>query len=181
MPPPSVYITVSRSGLTCRPNGRISSPVLPMTVISAAGTAAFRPRRKRAAPIPPASTVIRMDASLAGSPRWGRPAAAGRLGSQLVPADFPVISGQEMGHYHVSLLTSGKTRACNFNHVVRVPSGAGRRHRAGPTGFTEGWRCTVAEVIVPLVHDAFGIEEDEAGELGWQDRALCAQTDPEAF
>ena len=39
----------------------------------------------------------------------------------------------------------------------------------------------MAEVIVPLVHDAFGIEEDEAGELGWQDRALCAQTDPEAF
>ena len=39
----------------------------------------------------------------------------------------------------------------------------------------------MAEVIVSLVHDAFGMEEDDAGELGWQDRALCAQTDPEAF
>ena len=39
----------------------------------------------------------------------------------------------------------------------------------------------MAEVIVPLVHDAFGIGADDAEELGWQDRALCAQTDPEAF
>ena len=27
----------------------------------------------------------------------------------------------------------------------------------------------------------FGIAEDEGEELGWQERALCAQTDPEAF
>ena len=39
----------------------------------------------------------------------------------------------------------------------------------------------MAEVIVSLVPGAFGVGEDDAGELAWQDRALCAQTDPEAF
>jgi WhiB family redox-sensing transcriptional regulator len=29
--------------------------------------------------------------------------------------------------------------------------------------------------------DVFGADEDELTELGWQERALCAQTDPEAF
>jgi WhiB family transcriptional regulator, redox-sensing transcriptional regulator len=33
----------------------------------------------------------------------------------------------------------------------------------------------VTDVIVSLVHDAFGIGADDAEELGWQDRALCAQ------
>jgi len=37
----------------------------------------------------------------------------------------------------------------------------------------------VSEVIVALEH---GVEcSDDAEDLGWQDRALCAQTDPEAF
>ena len=39
----------------------------------------------------------------------------------------------------------------------------------------------MAEVIVSLVPGAFVTGDDEAGELAWQDRALCAQTDPEAF
>ena len=39
----------------------------------------------------------------------------------------------------------------------------------------------MAEVIVSLVHDALGIGVDDAAEQSWQDRALCAQTDPEAF
>jgi WhiB family transcriptional regulator, redox-sensing transcriptional regulator len=39
----------------------------------------------------------------------------------------------------------------------------------------------VADVIVSLVHDALGIGVDDAAEQSWQDRALCAQTDPEAF
>ena len=37
----------------------------------------------------------------------------------------------------------------------------------------------VTEVIIPLAQ-VFVSPEDE-DELGWQDRALCAQTDPEAF
>jgi WhiB family redox-sensing transcriptional regulator len=99
------------------------------------------------------------------------------LGSQAFSADFPVIRGQPGGHYHVSLLTYGKTRGCNFIYVILVLSGAGHE----TTGLVEGWRCAVADVIVSLVHDSFGMGEDDAGELGWQDRALCAQTDPEAF
>jgi WhiB family transcriptional regulator, redox-sensing transcriptional regulator len=39
----------------------------------------------------------------------------------------------------------------------------------------------VADVIVPLAPGGFGNGVDDAGEVGWQDRALCAQTDPEAF
>jgi WhiB family transcriptional regulator, redox-sensing transcriptional regulator len=48
-------------------------------------------------------------------------------------------------------------------------------------GCGRGRRCAVTEVIVTLVQDTFGIVADNAGELSWQDRALCAQTDPEAF
>jgi len=39
----------------------------------------------------------------------------------------------------------------------------------------------VADIIVSLVHEEFDIGADDAQEVGWQDRALCAQTDPEAF
>jgi WhiB family transcriptional regulator, redox-sensing transcriptional regulator len=39
-------------------------------------------------------------------------------------------------------------------------------------------RCAVAEVV-PF--GIFGIGEDDAEGFAWQDRALCAQTDPEAF
>ncbi len=39
----------------------------------------------------------------------------------------------------------------------------------------------MAEVVVSLVPGAFAAGGDDAGELAWQDRALCAQTDPEAF
>ena len=45
-----------------------------------------------------------------------------------------------------------------------------------------GRRCAVADVIVALAPGGgFGIGVEDAAELGWQDRALCAQTDPEAF
>jgi WhiB family redox-sensing transcriptional regulator len=36
----------------------------------------------------------------------------------------------------------------------------------------------VAGEVFPLVD---GFAEEPSGELGWQERALCAQTDPEAF
>lgn len=35
--------------------------------------------------------------------------------------------------------------------------------------------------VVAFGSDIFGIGGDDAGGLAWQDRALCAQTDPEAF
>ena len=39
----------------------------------------------------------------------------------------------------------------------------------------------MTDVIVSLVHEEVGIGVDDAGTIGWQDRAVCAQTDPEAF
>jgi len=39
----------------------------------------------------------------------------------------------------------------------------------------------VTEAIAVPATGIFGFLEDEAEELGWQERALCAQTDPEAF
>ena len=35
------------------------------------------------------------------------------------------------------------------------------------------------EVIVPLAHVV--VRPEDVDDLGWQERALCAQTDPEAF
>src|SRR5215469_3627102 len=92
-------------------------------------------------------------------------------------ADFPGHHGQPGELYHESALTLGKTRGCNFMCVILRK--ASERRRADGVG--EGWRCAVTDAIVTLVHDAFGIGADEAVEPSWQDRALCAQTDPEAF
>jgi len=39
----------------------------------------------------------------------------------------------------------------------------------------------VADVIVSLAPGTFAIGMDDAEDVGWQDRALCAQTDPESF
>jgi WhiB family transcriptional regulator, redox-sensing transcriptional regulator len=39
----------------------------------------------------------------------------------------------------------------------------------------------VTETIISLVYDAMGIGGDEGQAPAWQDLALCAQTDPEAF
>src|SRR6266516_2925564 len=63
-------MTVSRSGQIRSPNRVMSSPVLPMTVMSASGAATLRPLRKRAAPTPPAGTTIRMRTSLSADAAW---------------------------------------------------------------------------------------------------------------
>ena len=39
----------------------------------------------------------------------------------------------------------------------------------------------MSEAITVPDTGIFGFAADEAEELGWQERALCAQTDPEAF
>ena len=70
-------------------------------------------------------------------------------------------------------MTECKTRACNFTCVVRVPRG-----RYAHRGFGRQVRCAVTEVVG---FDIFAIGVDDAEALAWQDRALCAQTDPEAF
>ena len=55
--PARVYVTVSRSGLMCRPWSSVSSPTLTMAVTSAGSTARTSPARNRAAPTPPARTA----------------------------------------------------------------------------------------------------------------------------
>jgi WhiB family redox-sensing transcriptional regulator len=39
----------------------------------------------------------------------------------------------------------------------------------------------MSEVIIPLAHGMVGVGTSDAEDFGWQERALCAQTDPEAF
>jgi WhiB family transcriptional regulator, redox-sensing transcriptional regulator len=39
----------------------------------------------------------------------------------------------------------------------------------------------MSDVIVSLAPGVFGVGLDDAEYAGWQDRALCAQTDPDAF
>src|SRR5262249_62287102 len=131
MPPPSVYITVSRSGETWRPNRLMSSPVLPITVISASGAADFSPRRKRAAPTPPASTVMRMPASLATrAPAAPGGPAATALGCQDWP-DLPVTGGESARHYYGYRLTGRNTRPVNLTCVVWTLGGRGRGAHTG--------------------------------------------------
>src|ERR1700753_27407 len=45
-------------------------------------------------------------------------------------------------------------------------------------GLREGG-CAMTEVIVPLTQVV--VRSEDMDDLGWQDRALCSQTDPEAF
>src|SRR5690348_13774093 len=56
MPPPRVYMQVSRSGQMRRPCSQMSSPTLTTAVTSTPGNART-PSRKRAPPTPPTSTV----------------------------------------------------------------------------------------------------------------------------
>src|ERR1700742_3991433 len=112
LPPPSVYITESRSGQTRRPKRVMSSAVLPMTVIVALGAAASRPRRKRAAPMPPASTVIRMDSLSPGDrPAWTPLLVTHRDRRRSIGyaekffTELTVHLGQPGGQYHVPRLT----------------------------------------------------------------------------
>jgi WhiB family transcriptional regulator, redox-sensing transcriptional regulator len=51
--------------------------------------------------------------------------------------------------------------------------------RRGIKGGSERGGCALTEVIVPLAHVV--VRPEDVDDLGWQERALCAQTDPEAF
>lgn len=103
---------------------------LPLTRLSGAGPIADWPVPR---PGHPADRPVPRPAARrpARAPPQAGPAM---LGSQHFSADFPVIRGQGGGHYHVSLLTYGKTRGCNFIYVILAPQGAGLE----PTGFWEG-------------------------------------------
>src|SRR5690242_17486916 len=91
-------------------------------------------------------------------------------------SEFISHLGQQRDHYHLFLLTRSKTRGCNFTGVILALPGG--RARLGGSEIGEGG-CAMTEVIVPLAQVFVSpVDEDE---LGWQDQALCAQTDPEAF
>jgi WhiB family transcriptional regulator, redox-sensing transcriptional regulator len=47
------------------------------------------------------------------------------------------------------------------------------------TGAPTRGGCALTEVLVPLAQVV--VHPEDVDEMGWQDRALCAQTDPEAF
>jgi WhiB family redox-sensing transcriptional regulator len=50
---------------------------------------------------------------------------------------------------------------------------------AGIKGAPKRGGCALTEVIVPLTHVV--VRPEDVDGMGWQDRALCSQTDPEAF
>src|SRR5690348_7458075 len=112
MPPPRVYMTVSRSGQTRRPNSVMSSPVFPMTVISAAGAAWRRPRRKRAAPTPPASTVMRITVKCGRFPGPLRPAPAARVGG----AQRKVTAGYRYVTHRLTI----RNQLDSLSHLSRI-------------------------------------------------------------
>src|SRR5690242_201856 len=70
-------------------------------------------------------------------------------------------------------LTAGVRHACNSHGVI--PCGEGLHHhtRGDPSGSPGSKGRAMRELFL--------VEETESEELGWQERALCAQTDPEAF
>src|ERR1700677_3658108 len=81
---------------------------------------------------------------------------------------------QPGGQYHLLRLTRSKTRGCNFIGVILTVSG-----RTVSVGGSTRGGCALTEVIVPLTQVV--VRPEDVDEMGWQDRALCAQTDPEAF
>src|SRR5579859_273846 len=90
-------------------------------------------------------------------------------------AELNAHLGQPGGQYHVPRLTKSKTRGCNFIGVILAAAG---RATSVLRGLREGG-CAMTEVIIPLTQVT--VRPDDTDDLGWQDRALCAQTDPEAF
>jgi WhiB family transcriptional regulator, redox-sensing transcriptional regulator len=78
-------------------------------------------------------------------------------------------------------LTFGVRQACNSHNVVRES----RRGDPGPV-ISPGAAAGVGDVEQHRVERAKAVRElflldGDAEEAGWQERALCAQTDPEAF
>src|SRR3546814_9894781 len=71
-------------------------------------------------------------------------------------------------------LTSGVRQACNSISVLRSRIAENRTDR---TSIIE--RVRVERGV--LMRELFLLDGDDAEEFGWQERALCAQTDPEAF
>src|SRR4051794_24716191 len=70
----------------------------------------------------------------------------------------------------------GSRRSPRADDVCRPPVRPAKSRRRRPTRSGSRRRGRVNELLA-LVED----EDTDEGILGWQERALCAQTDPEAF
>lgn len=81
-----------------------------------------------------------------------------------------------------SVVISGSTADIAPTPITAAPVSVGPAKvgpvTAGPV--TAGPITEGAAVTVALL-DGWDEQDDELTELGWQERALCAQTDPEAF
>ena len=149
MAPASVYVIVSRSGLTCRPCSTTSSPVFTIAVISAAGTTSTMPRSIRAAPTPPANAASTGAGYCARPPspehaRGGTPRDHGRCDRRALLAAVPQlldaedVAFDELEHafedgdreHFVADLKRGPTRSTEnlpiFSALASPPSPAGR-------------------------------------------------------
>ena len=139
----------------------MSSAVLPITVISASGTACRSPSRKRAA-----------DATGGDDDAHGEQSAVPDL-----------WIGERPGANITTQLDSGRDTR------VITPVSFDCDPICGPTRRTQGSRrragerelskreprdATIRRRVYPLL---YGL----ADEVSWQERALCAQTDPESF
>src|SRR4249920_1280541 len=131
-------MTVSRSGLTCSPNSSMSSAVFPTTVMSygssRASSSARRPRRKRAAPIPPASVVTRTGSS------WqpGRAGLPSAMASPVDAADAADRWAAYLAQWAVpEPILAGATRS-PWGHPVQRFAARADADIAGPTGTSYG-------------------------------------------
>src|SRR4029450_3259898 len=86
------------------------------------------------------------------------------------------------------LLTFEYIRACNFICVICLARSRNRLISTSLEGHipSPGRPAKSAGLGGPLSRGRGGFEMqerdvDDGGALGWQERALCAQTDPEAF
>jgi WhiB family transcriptional regulator, redox-sensing transcriptional regulator len=70
-------------------------------------------------------------------------------------------------------LTNRERHGCNFKYVIQSEPHRCRGHHAKGSVVTELTRALTEANLAEL----FGLPEEQS----WQERALCAQTDPEAF
>src|SRR4051795_9093413 len=164
MPPPRVYITVSRSGQTLSPCTQMSSAVLAITLTRVwapvRSTSRSSPCRKRAPPTPPESTVT-CAGGVAGDGEVEDSGISDMLPGKggMEPKCGPVVPNTRLR------LDFRVRQACNHTSVISNSVRQDRRVEEG--------RNTVRELYL--------LDEMTEEDGGWQERGLCAQTDPEAF
>jgi WhiB family redox-sensing transcriptional regulator len=77
------------------------------------------------------------------------------------------------------VIYSAITGSITGNTATPASTGTGTTGSTIGSTITRPIGDTVGTIGEPI--DVFGEQDDELTELAWQERALCAQTDPEAF